>query len=71
MTISATFVLTIGLERWPVIVGLVLGGVIAAPLAAYATRLIPDRLLMIVVGVVIVLISVRDMARLSGTIWPT
>ena len=42
VTISATFVITMGLEIWPVILGLVLRGVIAAPLAAYATRWISD-----------------------------
>ena len=42
VTISATFVITMGLEIWPVILGLVLGGVTAAPLAAYATRWISD-----------------------------
>ena len=68
MTIAATFVVTVGLELWPVIAGLVLGGVIAAPLAAYATRQIPDRPLMILVGVVIVLLSVREMARLFGDV---
>jgi uncharacterized membrane protein YfcA len=68
VTISATFVVTVGLELWPVIAGLVLGGVIAAPLAAYATRQIPDRPLMILVGVVIVLLSVREMARLFGDV---
>ncbi|HEX2135443.1 MAG TPA: sulfite exporter TauE/SafE family protein [Microvirga sp.] len=66
VTISGTFVVTLGLELWPVIAGLILGGVIAAPLAAYATRTIPDRPLMILVGVVIVLLSLREMARLFG-----
>jgi len=68
VTISATFVVTVGLELWPVIAGLVLGGVIAAPLAAYATRQIPDRPLMILVGVVIVLLSVREMARFLAAV---
>jgi len=68
LTISATFVVTVGLELWPVIAGLILGGVIAAPLAAFATRQIPDRPLMILVGVVIVLLSVREMARFLGTV---
>ena len=71
VTISTTFVVTVGLELWPVIAGLILGGVIAAPLAAYATRWIPDRPLMILVGVVIVLLSLREMTRLHATIWPT
>ena len=63
-TISATFVMTVGLELWPVIAGLVLGGVLAAPLAAYAVRWLPERWLMGLVGVVIVLLSLREIPRI-------
>ena len=59
--ITAVFVATIGLELWPVILGLVLGGVLAAPLAATITRRVPARPLMIVVGVVIVLLALRGL----------
>jgi uncharacterized membrane protein YfcA len=62
-TISATFLGTIGLELWPIIAGLILGGALAAPLAAYATRTIPDRPLMILVGSVIVLLSLRGLLQ--------
>jgi uncharacterized membrane protein YfcA len=58
-TISATFVLTIGLELWPIIAGLIIGGVIAAPFAAYATKSIPPNALMILVGCVVVILSLR------------
>jgi uncharacterized protein len=70
VTISATFVLMIGLELWPIILGLVLGGVLAAPFGAYITRRLPDRPLMILVGVVIILLSVREVLRLYGQGWP-
>lgn len=59
LTISATFLLTIGFELWPIIAGLVTGGVIAAPFAAYATKHIPDRVLLVVVGCVVVVLSCR------------
>jgi uncharacterized protein len=58
-TISATFVATIGLELWPIIAGLIIGGVIAAPFAAYATKSIPPKALMILVGCVVVILSLR------------
>ena len=61
LTISATFIATVGLELWPTIAGLVLGGVLAAPFAAYITQKLPDRPLMILVGVVIVLLSLRGL----------
>ncbi len=61
--ISATFVATIGISLWPIIAGLVLGGVLAAPFAAYAVRRLPDRPLMILVGLVIMLLSLRGLYR--------
>ena len=61
--ISATFFLTIGLELWPIITGLIVGGVIAAPLAALATKHLPAKVLMILVGCVIVLLSLRTIVK--------
>ena len=66
VTISGTFVLTIGLELWPIILGLTLGGMLAAPFAAYVTRSLPDRPLMIIVGVIITLLSIRELVRSLG-----
>jgi uncharacterized membrane protein YfcA len=65
-TISATFVATIGLDLWPIILGLVLGGVLAAPFAAYVTSRLPDRPLMILVGVVIIVLSLRGLIQSFG-----
>lgn len=59
---SITFILTIGslfLQHWQAIVGLLIGGVIAAPLAAYVCKRLPTRTLMILVGVLIILLSLR------------
>ncbi len=63
LAISATFFLTIGLELWPIITGLIVGGVIAAPLAALATKHLPAKVLMILVGCVIVLLSLRTIVK--------
>lgn len=60
--ITAVFVATIGLELWPVILGLVLGGVLAAPLAAMVTEKLPNRPLMIIMGAVIMPLSLRNLA---------
>jgi uncharacterized membrane protein YfcA len=59
LTISATFVLTIGLELWPIITGLIVGGVLASPFAAIAAKHLPAKLLMILVGIVIITLSLR------------
>jgi hypothetical protein len=66
VTISVTFLGTIGLELWPIIAGLILGGALAAPIAAYAAYKIPDQPMMILVGSVIVLLSVRGLIRAIG-----
>jgi uncharacterized protein len=63
LTISATFFLTIGLELWPIIVGLIVGGVLAAPFAALATKHLPAHVLMTLVGCVVVLLSLRGLWR--------
>ncbi len=54
---TGVFLFFIGLEGWKIILGLILGGVVAAPLGAYLVRYIRPRVLMFLVGVVIILTS--------------
>lgn len=56
---SITFVLTLGLTNWQIIVGLLIGGAVAAPFAAMATRKLPPKILMGIVGCVIICLSLR------------
>jgi uncharacterized membrane protein YfcA len=56
---SVTFLLTIGLSYWNVILGLAIGGAIAAPIGAYACRHVPAKPMMFIVGLVIIALSVR------------
>lgn len=58
---SITFLLVIGISHWNVIVGLIAGGVVAAPIAAYLTRKLPIKAMMIVVGVLVISISLRTL----------
>ena len=44
--------------------GLILGGVLAAPLAGYVTRILPQRTLMVAVGVLIVCLAMYQTSRL-------
>jgi uncharacterized membrane protein YfcA len=60
-TISVTFFATIGFELWPVIVGLVLGGVVAAPIGAWLAARLPTRPLMILVGGLVSLLSLVNL----------
>lgn len=54
-----TFLALIGLVKWQIILGLLIGGVIAAPLAAYICKRLPTRTLMIMVGALIIILSIR------------
>jgi uncharacterized protein len=64
LSASATFFFTIGLSNWPIIIALIIGGVIAAPLAAYMVRRINPPLLMLMAGILVVLLSARTLIRL-------
>jgi len=57
---SVTFVLTLSFfSYWQIILGLLIGGVIAAPLAAVMARRLPVKALMVLVGLLIILLSIR------------
>jgi uncharacterized membrane protein YfcA len=56
---SVMFLLTIGLSYWRIILGLLIGGVIAAPMAAFTVKRIPTRGLMIMVAFLIIALSIR------------
>ncbi len=54
---TGVFLFFLGLEGWKTILGLIIGGVVAAPIGAYLVRFIKPRQLMFLVGVVIILTS--------------
>ncbi|MCJ8164079.1 sulfite exporter TauE/SafE family protein [Pontibacter sp. E15-1] len=56
---SLTFFTMIGLMHWQVIVGLIIGGVFAAPIGASLTKRLPVKTIMLTVGVLVILISSR------------
>ncbi|WP_161891095.1 sulfite exporter TauE/SafE family protein [Pontibacter russatus] len=56
---SITFFTMIGLVHWQIILGLILGGVFAAPVAASLTRRLPVKTIKLIVGAVVILISLR------------
>ncbi|WP_338150874.1 sulfite exporter TauE/SafE family protein [Neoroseomonas soli] len=64
--VAAAFLTSIGVSIWPLAVGLVIGGALAAPFAALATRHMPVRPLMAIVGMVIVLLSGSSLLRHLG-----
>lgn len=56
---SLTFFTLIGLTHWWIIAGLVLGGIIAAPIAAVLSNRIPVKNIMILVGIVVIILSLK------------
>ena len=58
---SATFLLTLGLTNWQIILGLAIGGVLAAPLGAIASKRVPIKPFMVFVGILVMLVSIRTL----------
>lgn len=57
---SVVFVISLGFSQyWQIILGLLIGGGIAAPLAARMTKKLPLKALMILVGILIIVLSIR------------
>jgi len=64
LTESLVFIVTIGLTNWKIILGLLLGGIIAAPLGAVVTKKLPQKAIMIIVGALIIVLQVRTLAQI-------
>ncbi|WPQ63784.1 sulfite exporter TauE/SafE family protein [Chitinophaga sancti] len=62
---ASTFLLFGAITGWPVIIGLIIGGVIASPFAALLVRKIKRKPLMIMVGILIILTSLRTIIMAS------
>jgi uncharacterized membrane protein YfcA len=74
VAVSAAFLVALLTGHWSeagglmtylwAVAGLIVGGVIAAPLAGYVTRILPQQILMALVGVLITALSVYQTLRL-------
>lgn len=56
---SVTFITLIGFSHWQVVLGLILGGMVAAPIAATLSRKLPIKTMMIMVGTIVIIVSLR------------
>jgi uncharacterized protein len=61
---GVTFLLFGGIVGWQIIIALILGGIIAAPIAALLVNKIKRKPMMIIVGILIILLSVRTLSKL-------
>lgn len=68
VTFSSTsvFMMLVGVDSWKVILGLILGGVLAAPLGAYFAAKVNKRTLMILIGIVISVTSAYTIIKTLG-----
>lgn len=57
ITSAITFIFTIGIHHWNIVLGLLLGGVFTAPFSAMLTSKLPTKKMFVVVGIVVIAMS--------------
>lgn len=60
---SATLILLLKTPRWDIIFGLICGGALASPLAAWSCRKTPPRILATLVGMLVCALSIRTLVK--------
>lgn len=63
---SAAFAVSLGFADILPVIPLILGGLLVAPFAGYLTRIVPARVLMLLVGCLVLGLSVRGLLKLAG-----
>ena len=67
LAISMTFVATLDFSRYgQIVLGLIIGGAIAAPFAGFLARILPQRVLMGIVAVVVIALAAYNFIGLLG-----
>lgn len=57
ITSAVTFIFTIGIHHWNIVLGLLLGGIFTAPFSAMLTSKLPTKKMFVVVGIVVIVMS--------------
>lgn len=60
---SVTLILLLKVPQWNIIAGLIVGGALAAPLAAWSCRKVPPRALTLLVGLLVCALSIRTLLK--------
>ena len=63
---TGVFLFFLGMDAWKILLGLIIGGIIAAPLGALFVRYVKPRVLMLIVGVVIIIVSTYTIWKAIG-----
>jgi hypothetical protein len=64
ISIAVVIALNVG-EYWKVVLGLIIGGAVAAPLAGLLSKVLAPRTLMIMVAIIIATLSAYNLVRLG------
>jgi uncharacterized protein len=68
LTSSVTFIFMLNTHHWEAVAGLVIGSAIASPIAAKISNRISAKAIMVAVGVIVILISIRSIAIFLGKV---
>ncbi|MDR3025443.1 TSUP family transporter [Chryseobacterium sp.] len=63
VTSAITFIFTIGIHHWNIVLGLLLGGIFTAPFSAMLTAKLPTKKMFIVVGMVVIAMSLITITK--------
>jgi uncharacterized membrane protein YfcA len=56
-TAAITFIFTLGIQHWNIILGLLIGGIVTAPFSAMLTSKLPVKGMFIVIGILVIIMS--------------
>ncbi|RNA62752.1 sulfite exporter TauE/SafE family protein [Chryseobacterium nematophagum] len=57
VTAAITFILTLGIQHWNIILGLLIGGIVTAPFSAMLTAKLPVKGMFIIIGTLVIIMS--------------
>ncbi|SEN05842.1 hypothetical protein SAMN05421856_11327 [Chryseobacterium taichungense] len=57
LTAAITFIFTLGIQHWNIILGLLIGGIFTAPISAMLTAKLPVKSMFVVIGLLVIIMS--------------
>lgn len=63
LTSAITFIITMGIEHWNIVLGLLIGGIITAPFSALLTSRLPVRMMFRFIGITVIVMSCITIGR--------
>lgn len=57
LTAAITFIFTLGIQHWNIILGLLIGGIVTAPFSAMLTAKLPVKSMFVVIGTLVIIMS--------------